>query len=140
MGKKLYLTQNGFSKLRMKHEVRENFKGKAMEKVNMTCVYRTEKENKTTGEVTVYKCAVGIFIPDNKYMPSMEAQGSNRLLKEFPWLKDLMPLNMAGMADFQHQHDSINADKMDFEAQLEKLLTWIDENVATNNNDGTVYV
>lgn len=69
------------------------------------CAYRTARGD---------KCAVGVLIPDNLYVPKMEGRACDSLLNKFPALKamfpdhDALPLleNLQSVHDFENNWDS----------------------------------
>lgn len=71
-----------------------------------------------------YKCAVGIFIPDDVYHDSCEGEVVGKLLIDFPGLATFMPLPTSALDQMQNIHDTCS----DHDPRPE-LIEWIEENV-----------
>jgi hypothetical protein len=111
---------NGWSKQTMVSHIQKEFKGYSIiiEKDNHpTCAYRGPEGK---------KCAVGLFIPDNKYKPEMDDGMSLKAV--FNECLATMPLNYEGLALLQTVHDRSDGDET-----LEKILNWIEINVEVEN-------
>lgn len=116
-------TINGWTKEQMIAHVMFNFNGKSTNEdyclgPNATrCLYRGPKET---------KCAVGMFIPDYLYEPSMDEDSSNSassIIINFD-LERVMPLEPLDMQILQRVHDVSNPDET-----LDAMIKWIEENV-----------
>lgn len=129
-----YQPINGWTKDDMIVHVLTHFKGASISRSRKTCLYRGSKGR---------KCAVGLFIPDSLYSPSMEGNGVSKIYNTYCDPKSVkffkaMPLNLCGMRQLQKVHDDIvsrvmihlgtiyDMDKLVFEA----ILIWIDKNVS----------
>lgn len=109
-----YQCINGWTKEKMIEHVKKEFKGKSINS-NGNCVYRGPNGT---------KCAVGMFIPDNKYDEHMDDSGSNgsfSVIKRYN-LKDFMPLKLMG--NFQACHDESEP-----KDTLNDLINFIETNV-----------
>jgi hypothetical protein len=82
-------------------------------KAGFQCRYRGDNGN---------ACAVGCFIPDDLYHPSMEGLSVVFLLKDFPLAKS-MPLQIEALDRLQHEHDSAVGDPR------EAMIDWVNKNV-----------
>jgi len=79
------------------------------------CLYRTEDGN---------RCAVGCFIPDEVYVPTMDSDtdtSAETVIDRYD-LYQYMPLDAYPMTLMQIRHDN-------FDDTHKVLLNWIDENV-----------
>jgi hypothetical protein len=119
---------NGWTKQGMIAHIEKEFKGLSVN--GTTCLYRSNRN----GQVT--KCAVGMFIPDDVYNVKMEMTlYESQLLKDFPVLHTLMPLNQQAMRDLQTVHDRFADDEIRVggdssrETVLGALIGWIERNV-----------
>lgn len=112
-----YKTLNGWNKKSIVDHFKLNFKGKAFRSlvsgVN-NCAYRGDEGT---------KCAVGLFIPDELYSPTMEGHLYNDLIRRFS-VEHLMPLSRHGMESLQRVHDSSFT-----LTTFDQILGWIEENV-----------
>lgn len=90
----MYQVINGWTKERMKQQIRERNNGKPAFN-GFACVYLTDDNN---------CCAAGCFIPNGH--EGQQRQGLiGGLLRDHPDLKDLMPLDADGMMAMQVAHD-----------------------------------
>jgi hypothetical protein len=113
-----YQPINGWTKQSMLDHVKKEFKGKSVIHVGSeSCVYRG---------VGGTKCAVGMFIPDEKYHFNMDTHlGSvSSVLQAFSDVMLDMPLCLDGLRKFQKSHD--NSER---ENTLQDMLNWIENNV-----------
>lgn len=110
---------NGWTKDKMKAHIKLEFKGKS-EDAKGNCLYRGPNGK---------KCAVGIFIPDDRYHPSMDSNSNNGgvsislLMRKFD-LSDIMPLGELYLYDLQRTHDNSSDPNT-----LDDMIVWIDKNV-----------
>jgi hypothetical protein len=109
----MYKIINGWTKDKMIKHIEKNFKGKSFIN-NDDCLYRTEDGR---------KCAVGLFIPDDKYRESMENIWVPNVVRDYG-LEEFMPLNNLGLSALQRVHDESAKDET-----LGDMLAWINENV-----------
>lgn len=113
----MYSPINGWTKRKIISHIKKNFKGKSvvvtssyLDGVETRCFYRGPNET---------KCAVGIFIPDDKYNKTMEGQRADSIIG--PWaLRFAMPLNNEGMCSLQKTHDL-----SDSENTLQIMINWV---------------
>lgn len=117
----MYKTQNGWTKDDMIAHILANFKGKSILKDDggrITCAYRGQNGA---------KCAVGMFIPDNKYSKRMEGKTASYLLENN---KLKMPLSDYAMDLLQYEHDrTTNMKFIEDEVCLANMINWIEDNV-----------
>jgi hypothetical protein len=106
---------NGWTKQGIIDHIRNNFKGKSVSGPDKVCCYRGDNGA---------KCAVGMFIPDDKYSKSMENTVVSSLLKLHPTLASSMPLKLLGMSTLQGIHDYEHENNI-----LECMVKWIQTNV-----------
>jgi hypothetical protein len=98
----MYKTKNGWTKEKIFEHVLSNFLGKSVNKMGGKCVYRGPNGK---------KCAVGMFIPDEKYDSRMDKgaltndTSAINILRKFEYLQEYMPLDIPGMVVFQRNHD-----------------------------------
>lgn len=118
-----FKTINGWNKERMKAEImarmldHKSYEDSWNDSTCCQCMYRAEDGN---------RCAVGVFIPDDKYDESMDRDlNVYHLLEGFPELKQVMPLETGGLLEMQEVHDAtpVGVDPRP------RLCEWIDENV-----------
>lgn len=127
-----FKTINGFTKESMIAVLKKQFKGQALEG-DGNCRFLTSEGK---------KCAVGCFIPDDKYNDCIEGLGvdaSTIVDKNTPTgvkarffrenYTKFMPLNYSGMGAFQAYHDCKLTYVEHVEAQLNMLINWVNENV-----------
>ena len=123
----MFKTQNGWTKESMKEHVRNNFKDKSQNISGPGCLYRGPEGK---------KCAVGLFIPDEFYIPELDrAEGTllegtevQHILRAYPHLEGFMPLEVKALTGFQTFHDNLSDSKTEIE-QTESLLRWIETRV-----------
>lgn len=116
---------NGFTKKKMIAVIKREFKGKSfIDRSNgITCAYRGEDGT---------KCAVGMFIPDNLYHSAMDSDEAGTTIQHIvnlsPKLKQVLPLNIKALEEFQTIHDQLeNAFSND--EQKQELIDWIERRV-----------
>lgn len=113
----LYTCINGWTREKMIEHIKKEFKGKSVDNSGDVCLYRG-----TQGR----KCAVGMFIPDHRYLSEMDTRNCNgvqSVVSSFG-LGDLMPLAGPGLSRIQEVHDSATK-----AACLSDILVWIENNV-----------
>lgn len=115
-----YQPINNWTKETILNHIETNFKGKSLLEHGLGCAYRGENET---------KCAVGLFIPDEKYKKNFEGYGVVGILKDDPSLRDCLPLNEFEMDSLQRIHDQSNP-----ESTKEQLLQWVKDNVKGEEN------
>lgn len=115
----MYKTINGWTKQGMIDHIDANFKGKSyterpIEKGidTIQCAYRGKNGA---------KCAVGLFIPDDKYSEDFEGESIYQIGEG---LFQYMPLSIEGMAKLQREHDG--SDEND---TLGAMIHWINTHV-----------
>lgn len=108
---------NGWTKASIIKHIEENFLGRSTDSSG-DCVY-----NDGHGR----KCAVGIFIPSQKYHTEMEGAPAKVVIKEYG-LSDDMPLEPTVMNSLQVLHDFTNGIKSDTDIK-ESLIQFIQNNV-----------
>lgn len=113
----MFQTINGWTKYSMVLFIKTNFKGASRD--GSTCFYRHPDNDGR-------KCAVGLFIPDDKYEGSMEQKSATTICGYFPSLQSLMPLDPITMEKFQNVHDN---EDLDDDEVLDAMIEWINENV-----------
>lgn len=85
----------------VKHLSQQNTRASELDNPDDGCMYRAELDGKT------YKCAVGFFIPDSVYSPSMEGQFASSLVYNYiPMLPKWMPEEVEFLGKLQHLHDT----------------------------------
>lgn len=113
----MYKTQNGWTKAKMKNQIKKYNNGTcSYDPIQIMCYYKDPNENN--------RCAVGCFIPDGHEALSLEGN-LTELLEKHPTLKKLMPLKEEALYYFQQTHDK----EKDTDNMHEILFKWIDENV-----------
>lgn len=111
-----YQTKNGWTKESMIAHIKAEFKGKSVSDTNTEeCLYRGPNG---------VKCAVGMFIPDDRYSPDMENKSAEGLLERHDYVTQFLPLNLRRMDDLQCVHDRSHPDNT-----LKDMLQWIEDNV-----------
>jgi hypothetical protein len=117
----MHKTINGWTKETMKKQIRRNMRAKSIESETGTCLYRSTFEGKPNA------CAVGCFIPDDKYTPEMENL-MPILSKKTSWdeltTTILFPLNGEGLFEMQRIHD-----RSSLSNPAEEVCAWIDKHV-----------
>jgi hypothetical protein len=108
-----YQCINGWTKEKMIAHIKAEFRGKAAQ--GLTCKYRA---------LNGAKCVVGMFLPDDKYIPEMEGQSALGLLKNHPSVVPYMPLEKTSLDELQMCHDDSEP-----ESTLQDLLNWVESNV-----------
>ncbi len=112
----MYKTINGWTKEKMIAQIKLKNNGSKAEYKHL-CRYRTDEGN---------ACFVGAFIPDDVYSPSFEGS-VHFLLKEYPNMLPIMPLDEDALAKLQHVHDGHESAIM---APLhQRMEEWINDNV-----------
>jgi hypothetical protein len=82
------------------------------------CAYRTQSGG---------ACAVGAFIPDAAYSPTMENHGVTYIQHYFPHVMKHMPVALEGLREMQKTHDSATMNSRDV---VGELIEWIEANVS----------
>lgn len=113
----MYKTINGWTKQSMIAHIKKEFKGKSVNDGESFCMYRGPGDR---------KCAVGMFIPDDKYLQNME--GCSYISKELDSVRQYMPLDRQGMSRLQDIHDGSRSSRT-----LQDMLEWIEKNVEGEN-------
>jgi hypothetical protein len=119
----MYRTINGWTKESMKAQIRAKMTTKSMaETGNGGCLYRSTVNGVPTA------CAVGCFIPDKDYTPSLEGNLPGFQYVGCDWkesTKDIkFPLDSKGLLAMQCIHDgSKQANPAD------EVCDWVDANV-----------
>lgn len=85
------------------------------------CAYRSPNGN---------KCAVGVFIPDDLYVPEMEGRGVRHIsfTDFYPGIEKCMPLELDGLYEMQQRHD-VSATQTPTLDPRPALIEWINANV-----------
>lgn len=116
-------TINGWTKELMKAQIRLNMRGKSWD--GEDCLYRSEINGLPTA------CAVGCFIPDEKYSVDLEGEVPSKPSKngeiarfEIATSEVAFPLEGEGLKDMQIIHDSSHSGN-----PAEEVCAWIDKNV-----------
>ncbi len=118
----MFTTVNGWTKDSIVAHIEAHFTGKSFvlnpDTHKDECKYRGPN-----GE----KCAVGLFIPDDKYRPSMDINCENHAtgIIERYRLSNIMPLDIQGMQAFQQVHDNSTPSEC-----KGNMLAWVRENVS----------
>lgn len=112
----MYKTINGWTKEKMIKHIVNNFRGKSTDDPDISG-YQVCRYRGTGGK----KCAVGLFIPDEKYSDGIESVAVSEIYNDF---KLVLPLSRTGMATFQLVHD----DSIPSET-LQVMLSWLIHNV-----------
>lgn len=118
----MYKPKNGWTKDSMIQHIMKEFKGKSLhDSKGYFCQYRG-----CDGK----KCAVGMFIPNEKYVPQMDDQYGpvSEVLEHHPDLRNILPLHTFGLMKFQSAHDTLDAN-LTVEDQLATLVRWINNHV-----------
>ena len=108
---------NGWTKEKVREQVKKEFKGKSVDLTRNKCLYRGPYNK---------KCIAGCFIHDEEYDPKMDEMLDARIgyiTKDFG-LK--MPLNGDSMNKWQYIHDSLDV-CLTVERQTEILLEFLDK-------------
>lgn len=108
----MYKTINGWTKQSMIEHIETEFKGKSITSSG-SCRYRIGDGK---------KCAIGMFIPDDKYSKAMEGCINISELSEKYEIS--FPLHPSLMRQLQIIHDSSPTDNC-----LTNMLAWIENNV-----------
>lgn len=113
----IYQPINGWTKQKMIDYIEANFKGKSINSNGKTCLYRGPEGR---------KCAIGLFIPDEKYFESMDTEDlrASDLIKLYPDLHDSMPLAGSALNQLQNAHDYSNKSET-----LGNIIQWITNDV-----------
>lgn len=114
----MYKTINGWTKQSMIEHIKKEFKGKSISLDGERCLYRGPDGK---------KCAVGMFIPDNKYRSEMDGtaiQNGYSVWNIEKACQDDMPLSADALGYLQSEHDLSGASET-----LGTILEWIEENV-----------
>lgn len=90
----------------IKH-IQENFKGKSLNTEGNNCLYRG---------LNGTKCAVGLFIPDEVYVSSLEEKN----IIQYREIHKFLPLSPFQMYDLQICHDTSHPDRT-----LSDMINWI---------------
>jgi hypothetical protein len=110
---------NGWTKEGMIAHINKEFKGKSVgvirrhEYMNDSCMYRGPNGT---------KCAVGMFIPDDKYSHDMETFSPEA--EPVKAISNLFPLTLEEMRQMQYIHDVSEP-----ENTLSDIIGWIESNV-----------
>jgi hypothetical protein len=114
----MYKTMNGWTKQSMIDAIMKGNNGTkslSPDDPNL-CAYRGSNAN---------KCAVGCFIPDDKYSDKMEGLLVGMVVQRHPHLADCFPIALQGLREMQRYHDGA----MNEEDPREVLVSWINDNV-----------
>lgn len=111
-----YSPINGWTKTKILDHIKSNFRGKSINDDDK-CLYRGPEGR---------KCAVGLFIPDENYDPSMEDITATTFFDKYGNEK-FMPLQASGMLELQRVHDSSESNYT-----LSSIIYWINANVEEN--------
>lgn len=113
----MYRTINGWTKERMKAQIRARNDGTAAME-DGACLYETTSGN---------HCAVGCFIPaGHDAMGALKS--ADALLAEFEELRDAVPLDGPGLLQMQMEHDRSD-NRAPGKDVRDVLCDWIDKNV-----------
>lgn len=98
---------NGWTKEKVIEHIKGNFKGKSFnpDRNLHECLYRGPNGR---------KCAVGMFIPDDKYSERMEGKSAWDLMRNKQGHEEftkLMPLTAMEMDNLQSEHDNSATDE-----------------------------
>ena len=110
------ITINGWTKQSMLEHIKTNFKGKSINTKSDgedICLYRGPDGK---------KCAVGLFIPDEKYDRSMEE--CSPLSDVLRCVTQHFPLNPENMRVLQYIHDTSKEENC-----LSQMIEWVEQNV-----------
>lgn len=110
-----YPAINGWTKQGILDVIERDFVGFSSDKQGDVCAYRGHNGT---------KCPVGLFIPDEKYLPSMEPLPVNALIVDFPFVKTILPLPGAALSRLQTIHDC-NGHMRTPDLKWE-LLSWVE--------------
>lgn len=120
----MFTTQNGWTKERMLSHIRTHFAGKSYtvnaETGQHECKYRGPEGK---------RCAVGLFIPDDRYRESMDSNYENyatSVLERYN-LEDAMPISAMGMQQLQQVHDNSASQNT-----LTDMASWVEAYVTDN--------
>jgi len=112
---------NGWTKKRMIKTVQDKMLDERAVNEKGACLYRGPNGT---------KCAVGIFIPDDKYKSILETNspGYTTWSTEFLelGLDKVLPLEAQAISQMQEVHDSFSTD----ENVKSNVIDWIEQNVA----------
>lgn len=118
----MYKPINGWTKQSMIQHIKKEFKGKSINAPDGYCLYRGPEGK---------KCAVGMFIPDEKYRPEMDGSDLDNGYTVFQ-IHNICPNNMPlegfGLQSLQAVHDRSNPSET-----LQDMLEWIEKNVEVEN-------
>lgn len=88
----------------VKHLSQQNARASESSNPENGCVYRAQDEAGRT-----YKCAVGLFIPDIAYMPSMEGKSAGVIVHDYvTGLPEWMPQQAGFLSELQSFHDTLS--------------------------------
>ena len=107
---------NGWTKKKMKQTILDRNTG-------TRCMSPEESSNCAYSDGKGNHCAVGCFIPDD-HGGMGSPDGAAGLLRNYPELKELMPLDEDGLSLLQHCHDTRGAFGV-----RDRMFDWIDNNV-----------
>src|ERR1700687_936792 len=113
----MYKPINGWTKAKIVEQIKQRNDGYQSTNKDGGCMYRNNKESSGNA------CAIGCFIPDDRYEPSMEGRGIRVLLDEFPSLFDYMPLPENALLELQKTHDKFAEDTQ------KQMIEWVETNV-----------
>lgn len=120
-----YKTINGWTKEKMKAQIKKMNTGYAsMVEGSGVCAYRGVDPS---GQRNA--CAVGCFIPDEKYSALMDRGIGivvTELFNQFPNIMSDMPLPEEALVSMQRVHDRIHPSS---QTTHDKLFSWIEDNV-----------
>lgn len=93
----MYKPINKWTKTKILDYIKTNFTGKSVRTMENgeRCMYRDNDG---------HKCAVGLFIPDEKYDPLMEGECARGVVIKFG-LEKFMPLDNDALMQLQQVHD-----------------------------------
>lgn len=83
-----------------------------------SCVYKTARDN---------RCAIGLFIPDDHEALRATNTNVSGLLRIYPDLKSVMPLEGNALTVFQGVHDAMEKELCGVKLAL---IEWVEKNVA----------
>lgn len=107
---------NGWTKKKMKAKIRKKNDGtRAISPNPSLCAYETRSGN---------RCAVGVFLPDD-HVALIEWSPIRKVVRLYPGLYTILPLDLEGMSILQNIHDSYSGDS----DMRDILCNWVDGNV-----------
>lgn len=114
----MYTPINGWTKESMIKHIKDNFTGRSVTS-DGSCHYRGPKGR---------KCAVGMFIPDDRYDDNMDDGDADKaaivVIPKYG-LGDCMPLPTDAMGVLQRVHDETDTNN----DVLKRMIAWVFDNV-----------